>query len=229
MPKTDKYQLIVDYVDENAEWRGHEDLLASPPTSQEISEEFPDADSEMIRRAEESMTPWFTRGALYFRLRVTGLGDRAAAMYSLQKAARCDTDDVFFEGSRGLYDQFESQKALDRNLAAAKRHGFVPSKQAVYFPNLARFPGDPEAYVTRAQGRSHIKKVLEQRGWSCEGGINVAGRQPEDDPLDPKNCKPLGESIIRRRMKEMVQQDPGMSRRDRKELREKIVSKHGAK
>jgi hypothetical protein len=105
--------------------------------------------------------------------------------------------------------------------------GFVPPKNAIYFPNLARKKGDPEAYVTRAMGRSYIKKLLEKRGWESEGAVRVKGRQPENDPLDPKNCVPLADDIVKQYADKMIKQDPSLKRLKKSELREKVIAKHG--
>jgi hypothetical protein len=221
--------LIEKFLSQNPDWEKCPDLITNPPTAEELQAEFRDADPELIRRCDEWISTLVTRGAFYFRARMQGSSDRAAAMYSLQKTAAIDTDDVFFQGAKPLYDQFGSQQALNRTLRESKKRGFTPDKNAIYYPNLARFRGDPEAYVTRAMGRSYIRKLLEKRGWSAEGGVNVKGREPESDPLDAKNCKPLGEDIIRRRMKEELKNNPELARKNRSELRQAIIDRHGSK
>lgn len=210
-----------------AEFKKCPDLIVSPPSPEEIQEQWGDVDSSVLQRCYELVKQDITRGAQYWMMRQSGSNDRFAAMISLQSGPGLSTDDTFFHGQKPLYDQFGSQKHLDRYLQAAKKRGFTPSTNATYFPNLARFQGDPEAFVTRAQGRSYIRKLCERRGWACEGDINVNHREPESDPLASENCKPLGEDIIRDRAAEMVKKDPGLKRLNRTELREKIISNHG--
>jgi len=222
-------EKMKEYVQANTEWNKCLDYLLYPPDAQEILEKYPDADSEVLKMCEHYKNPYYSIGALYMRLRDEGSANRWAAMCSLQKGPVLSTDDTFFQGSKPLYDQFESQAHLDRYLKVSAQHGYTPDKNAVYFPSLARFRGDPEAYVTRAMGRSYIKKLLEKRGWSSEGGVNVKGRGPESDPLDAKNCIPLGEDIIRERAAVMQAKDPSLKRMNRRELREKIIEKHGMK
>lgn len=49
-----------------------------------------------------------------------------------------------------------------------------------YISGLARFPGDPEAWVS---GRDDIKRVIESRpGWSCEGTVNIDGKKNSPPP-----------------------------------------------
>lgn len=40
----------------------------------------------------------------------------------------------------------------------------------VYYPMLARFPGDPEAVCSN---RTEIKRLVKKRGWKCEGMVDV--------------------------------------------------------
>ena len=222
--------IIETFLAQNPDWSKYPDLITNPPTAEELQSEFKEVDTEILECCDEWIQRLVTRGAFYFRLRMEGKSDRAACMYALQKSARVETDDVFFQGSKPLYDQFGSQKALDRVLKVAGQHGHVPDKNAVYFPNLARFRGDPEAFVTRSMGPTYIRKLLDKRGWSAEGGVNVKGREPDSDPLDPKNCRPLGEDIIRRRMGEEIKKNPDLAQgKNRKDLRQRIIERHGSK
>ena len=218
----------VEFVANNPEWQANADLIYVPPTWDEIAESYEDASTDVLDRCMEFIGPMVTRGAMYIRLRKEGNSHNWAAMCALQKGPALSTDDTFFQGSKPLYDQFESQKHLDGYLKESAKRGFVPNKNAVYFPGIARFRGDPEAYVTRAQGRTYIKGLLERRGWACEGAVKTAHRQPEDDPLAARNCVRLADNIIIDRAKTMQKQDPSVKRMSRQALREKIIAEHGA-
>lgn len=205
------------------------DLIEAPPSRDELVDEWgSDVDSQVLERCLELIKPGITRGAQYWMMRYKGSTDKFSAMVSLQSGPGLNTDDTFFHGQKPLYDQFGSQRHLDRHLKAAKKRGFTPSPQSTYFSNIARFPGDPEAFVTRAQGRSYIRKLLEKRGWSCDGDIKVNGREPESDPLAPENCKPLADDLVRKRAASMIQKDPDLKRVNRTELRNRIIETHGA-
>lgn len=224
--------VIAEVIKDDPDWAVCPDMLVAPPDAGELRELYPDVSEGLASHCLEPVRAGASkvavaRGAFYCMMRMTGVSPRLAEMLAMQQGPGLDTDDTFFQGQKPLYDQFGSQKHLDRHLKTASQHGFTPSVNATYFPNLARFQGDPEAYVTRSQGRSYIRKLLEKRGWACEGGINVKGREPESDPLAPENCKPLGEDIIRSREAKMFQQDPSLKRVNRKELRERIIEKHG--
>ena len=203
------------------------DLIVDPPSPEEILERWGDVDRQLVDRCYELIKTQVTRGAQYWMMRASGSNDKFAAMVSLQSGPALSTDDTFFQGQKPLYDQFGSQKHLDRYIKAARARGFNPSPNSTYFSALARFPGDPEAFVTRAQGRSYIRKLCEKRGWACDGAVKVDHREPDSDPLAPENCKPLGEDIIRRREYQMTKQSPELKRMDRRELRASIIEKHG--
>lgn len=220
---------ISDFLKSNPEWKDSRDLIYAPPTADEIEKHFPDADEEILQRSGEMLSPFVTRGAQYYRMRQAGESDNLAAMVALRKGPVLSTDDTFFQGMGTLYDQFGSQQALNRTLAESKKRGFVPDKNAVYFPNLARFKGDPEAYVSRSQGRTYIRKLLERRGWESDGAVKVKGRGPEKDPYARENCIPLADDAIQQYSAKMIQKDPSLKRLSKREMREKVIEKHGPK
>jgi hypothetical protein len=213
------------FMEDHPEWSSCPDLVLYPPDRSELAEDYPELDGELLGKCLEVIRPGVTRGAVYSKMRLAGESHRLSEMVALQRCVGLDTDDVFFSGQKPLYDQFESQKHLDRYLAASKKRGFTPSVNSTYFPNLARFQGDPEAYVTRAQGRSYIRSLCEKRGWACEGGVTSSGRGPEVDPFE--TAPPLADSIVRDLGAKMVRKDPSLSRLDRRELREKVLHEHG--
>lgn len=229
MKKRSERETYDSFIKSNPQWEPHRDLIFAPPSEEELVENYPGVDREVASRCMERLSQFITRGAQYMMMRIEGESDRMAAMVALRKGPGLSTDDTFFHGMKPLYDQFESQKALDRVLDESKKRGFVPDKNSVYFPNLARFKGDPEAYVSRAQGRSYIKKLLEKRGWESDGAVKVKGREATSDPYDRKNRKLLGEDVISKYAGKMVEQDPSLKRISRQELREKVIEKHGPK
>lgn len=216
------------FLENHPEWHPFAHLVLAPPELDEVAEKFPEVRGSVLSQDPFDFTSFgVTRLALYVKLREEGQGHRWAEMISLQRGPVLSTDDTFFQGVPRLYEQFGSQKNLDRHLKAAKAHGFTPSPNAIYMPGLARFQGDPEAWVTRAMGRSYIKKLCEKRGWACEGAVNVKARDPENDPLDQKNCVPLANDIVNRIGKEMVRKDPSLQKKSKSELREMVIAKHG--
>jgi hypothetical protein len=221
---------IKEFLADNEDWRPVADLLMLPMDGEEIQAEFPDADSEVLSRCNEGIRIGefpIARGTIYVRSRRNGAGDRFAAVAALQRSASGMTDDVFFAGMPTLADQMGSKKKLDALVANCKKAGFTPNYRDVYQSGLARFPNDPQAIVSRSQGRSYIKSLCESRGWACEGGVNVAARQPESDPLAKENCIPLGKDLIRDNARKMIQDNPDLRHKPASELRQMVLDKHG--
>lgn len=208
----------------------HLDLIVAPPLPDEAVLEFPDAEETQVLKHSESGIVGFpgSRLAFYMVLRRRGESHRIAEMLAMQRAPRANTDDTFFSGMGTLLDSVDgNQKRLKKLVAAARRRGYEPSAGDAYFPNLADGEGDPDAFVSRSRGTSHIRKVCEKRGWECRGSVKVKAREPESDPY--LNRKPLGEDIIQRTAAVMMQKDPSLRSVPRRELRERIIDKHGQK
>jgi hypothetical protein len=104
-------------------------------------------------------------------------------MLASQSPPMSNTDREFLEGQ---HRQFEKQPRLGDELKrVAELHGQSTTGK-IYLGQLARFPGDPEAWV---DGRGDVKRICEQRGWSCDGAIQVAARG-EAPKLPSRKAKP---------------------------------------
>jgi len=108
------------------------------------------------------------------------------------------TDATFMAGK---HDQFANQQAQgDRYAERAREHGMTSVKGKRYMSQLARFPGDPEAWV---RGRGDVQRVCEQRGWGCEGAVKVAPVEKEkapataiaDDILESRANREIAETV----------------------------------
>lgn len=218
------HNVLQEFLSQHPEWIGHEDLLVSPPTAHEMKAEYPEAVG--CESDTDSGTIYgVTRRSLYFKLRRTGNSHRFADMVSCQRGPGLMTDSVFFAGMPKLQDQFVDDRQREKVIKIAKRHGYTPNPNDVYEPGLARFQGDPEAFVPPTGGRGYIRKLCESRGWACEGAVKVAHSAPKEDPFD---AKPLAEDLIQGHMRYAIAKNPGL-KKSKKELREKIIAKHGVK
>jgi len=132
------------------------------------------------------------------------------------------TDATFMKGRKMLGDQLQA-KDLKYRLAQARRAGYRPSPNDVYMPTIAEYAGDPKAFVPAGNARSHIKKVCENMGASCEEmGVKLGqSRETEAPKLAPK--------LIRQKAQEMIQKDPSLAKRSSGEIAELVVSKYGRK
>lgn len=229
------------FFEDNPDWLPFADLVALPPSKEEIRKEFKRSgvSREVLDRCMEVVREGggcVTRGAIYVRIRREDKGvrdaDRWATMLCLQAPPGLQTTDTFWSGRKTWVEHFGEEYANNIKAQFAKK-GINLTANQEYMPELVR-PGygphnpDPEAIVPFGGARSHIKKLCESRGWAAEGAVNVKHRQPESDPLADENCTPMGEDLIRSKGRVMLQDNPeafkGMSR---KEAREKILSVHG--
>lgn len=102
-----------------------------------------------------------------------------------------NTDSVFMEGTANGR-QFQDKPGLgDYYKKIAQAHGQdVVGKK--YISQLARFPGDPEAFIS---SRGDVQKVLEQRGWGSEGAVRIKKR-PID--VEPPPAVDVADDIVHR-------------------------------
>jgi len=143
-------------------------------------------------------------------------------MLAFQKAPRGHTDASFTQFRGTLEQQFAGDpEGLAQVVAAAKRQGYTPSYTDVYLPNLADSVGDPRAFV---KTRGELKKVCEERGLECTGTVNVKGRERREIP----NVR-LADDIAEAAVNDMIRENPDLSRKNRKELKEQVIEKHGGK
>ena len=213
------------FIIQHPEWVGHEDLLRYPPSHEAMAGEFPEA-SETSVDTDAPTSFGCTRRALYMRLRRTGQSHRFADMIACQAGPGLMTDSVFFSKMPKLQDQFVTDAQREKVLKIAQSHGYTPNMNDVYEPGLARFQGDPEAFVPPTGGRGYIKRLCERRGWECDGAVKVKHVMPDKDPME--KSVPLAENIVKRRMRSAIQQDPSLRKNQRK-LRQSIIDKHGVK
>ena len=85
-------------------------------------------------------------------------------------------------------------------LAVVARKARITPGSAHYFPQLARFPGDPEAFVS---SRDEIKRVLEKRGWSASGLVDYEPRSRDTE----REYKPA-DDLVNRYVEEHISANP---------------------
>lgn len=168
--------------------------------------------------------------AFYEMSREKGNTHKFAEMVATRKPPRAMTDRELFEGVGTLGKQFAGEEDnLEYLVRVAKAHGGSVGYNDVYMANLARFPGDPEAFVKPGGGRGQIKEFCERNGMECHGAVETKHRQPEEDPME--HCIPLGEDLVQEEIRNMHRRDPeGVEQRLKKdpiEVREEVIDRHG--
>tara|TARA_R110000824_G_scaffold6882_3_gene31606 strand:- start:12200 stop:12658 length:459 start_codon:yes stop_codon:yes gene_type:complete len=151
-----------------------------------------------------------------------------AEMMAFREGPRSMTDREFFEGQGTLAKQFEGdERALDKLVEHARAKGYTPNYNDVYVGGLAKYPGDPEAFISPSGGRGQIQQLCEKRGWECSGAVNVKHRQPETDPREKR--EKLGKDLTLRKMQQEIKKNPDKSRMNMRDLRDDVTDKHGGK
>lgn len=135
------------------------------------------------------------------------------------------TDAVFLANHGTLDKQFEGdERQLDAITKSAKKRGYNPNPNDTYIPTLARYPGDPLAFVPAGSPKSHIKKVCEATDRACEGDVTV-NRSPKEPPKSIR----LGEDLIQEEAAMRIAENPDEASKPKEQLRNEILDKHGAK
>lgn len=134
------------------------------------------------------------------------------------------TDSTFLANHGTLDKQFEGDdRQLEAVVEAARKRGYNPNPNDTYIPSLARYTGDPLAFVPAGNPRGHIKKVCEETDRACEGAVEVGRTQKE-----PEKTVPLAEDLIQEEAAIRISNDPSEGLKPDEQLRNEIIQDHGA-
>ena len=125
----------------------------------------------------------------YYRSVAEGCAPKLAEMLAARQPPGAVTDATFLAGHCNGNQFEDSPKRAEAMQYLAQRHG-VDTKGKVYLGQLAAYPGDPQAWVT---GRGAVERVCRQRGWGCEGAVNVPN--PDVKPNTKPKRKPLKQKL----------------------------------
>jgi hypothetical protein len=149
-------------------------------------------------------------------------------MLRSRRGPTLDTDTALFasHGScRTLADQFPNKQALDNLIKAARKQGYNPSPNDIYYSPIASRRGDPKAFISQANGgKARIRDACIANGLDCEGTVNVKAPRK-----DPKPDIPLAADLVRESVIQMVKRDPGLKRKPLRELQEAAIDRHAYK
>lgn len=157
--------------------------------------------------------------ARYVAHRLDGMAHFLAEMLAFQAPPQSKTDREFLRGHCNG-NQFEDTPWIGEAYKHLAQEAGVDPTGKVYLGQLARFPGDPEAWIT---GRGDVQRLCEERGWQCSGAVNVKA-----SPLEASPEVPIAEDIVsdmvERRLEKMDQGD--LQKVDLGELRHEVAEKH---
>ena len=145
-----------------------------------------------------------------------GCTPKLAEMLASRTPPMSNTDRELWEGHTNG-QQFEKAPGIGDYYKRQARVAGVDPKGKIYLSSLARYPGDPEAWV---DGRGDIKRVLDKRGWGAEGIVNAPVRKDDTPPALESGLDPtLVDDYVRERMNALPEGD----RADAGEIRESVV------
>lgn len=103
----------------------------------------------------------------YEMCREKGESHNMAKICAFRQSPGLRTDTTFL-ADRG--DPFDGDDARAKRCVAAARAGGVNPTGKTYIGGLAKYPGDPEAWI---DGKGDVRRVCAKRGWGCEGSVTV--------------------------------------------------------
>lgn len=128
----------------------------------------------------------------YFACLLEGTAPSLALMFATAQGPGLQTDSVFCSGGREE-DQYKDPRLREARQRAEKKG--VNTSGKIYMSGLARFPGDPTAWV---DGRGDVARICQERGWGCEGTVAVKG---DVELALAKSCDPLARAKLKEALK----------------------------
>jgi hypothetical protein len=158
--------------------------------------------------------------SLYEQSLRNGCSPKLAEMLAFRQAPGTKgTDRSFLEGRHNDLGFGKMRNDMQEfYVRRAKEHG-VSVEGKVYESGLARFPGDPKAWVSSV---GEVQAICREQNLTCTGAVEYQGHEVAPIP----DC-PLSEQLIRENMVETLAKEPG-KKRDLREVREEVIAKHGA-
>jgi len=142
-----------------------------------------------------------------------GVSEKLAEMFALQAPPMSKTDREFLEGHCNG-NQFAGQEAVGNALKGIAAEAGVNTTGRIYLEQLARFPGDPEGWVS---DRGDVKRRLEQRpGWSSKGMVDHQGERQA-----PKEVE-IAEDLVQQEVAEILTTVPDPHLVDTVDLSHKV-------
>ncbi len=233
---------IKEFLEDRPQYREHADLLVVPPTIQEVVDEFPEAACEsdlaegelrLAHGCHDGKGHGLTVLSLYLIARRNLATHEFAMILAMQKPPGIETNDTFWAG-RKRFDEVFGEDYANRIRSGLADKGINLGATGEYMPELVR-PGygpknpDPQAVVPFHGGRDYIRKLCEQRGWACNGAVNVKEREPLSDPHATENCHALHPKLVDQLAIQECRKNPDLQQKTKRELREMITERHGRK
>lgn len=159
--------------------------------------------------------------ARYEKMRRDGQSHSMAEMLAFQKPpGSINTDRTFMEAEMNNQQLDSMGKVRRENLLKKAKAAGVSISGKVYKTSLARYPGDPRAWVSDL---SDVKRVVEERNIDCEGHVSHKAYETA-----PRESQGLSDSAMRRLLNDAIEADPiaGTTAAGVERLQHEIVDRH---
>ena len=147
---------------------------------------------------------------------------RLREMLEAQKAPNGISDCTFMRDTANG-KQFEGNDSQGEHYRTVAESLGASTTGKKYLSGLARFPGDPEAWV---DSRGDVERVLNKRGWGCEGTVNV---KPSEAKEAPEAGPAMAPDLVDKYATEIAMRDPHPELVDMADLKEQVVDKMAPK
>lgn len=114
----------------------------------------------------------------YEKCRDEGTSHSLAEMFAFEQAPCGVSDGTFMRGTENGR-QFQGQQKMGNYYRHITEQKGGNTNGKKYLSGLAAYPGDPEAWVS---GRDDVRRILEKRGWGCEGTMSIKPRESIGEP-----------------------------------------------
>jgi hypothetical protein len=152
----------------------------------------------------ESVYPTISRDGViqgrYEAMRAEGQSHSIAEILATRSFPGVRTDATFLRGHVNG-SQFQDRPGLGDTYRAVAESEGLNTTGKVYLSGLAAYPGDPRAWVT---GRGDVERVCRERGWACDGAVQVAA----STYLDAKPEISVAPDIIESEVERLLEIDP---------------------
>ncbi len=143
-------------------------------------------------------------------------------MFASCTPPQCHTDNTLMNGGVENGRQFaKAEWAGDFYAKQAKKHGLKSTKGRIYMSRLAKFPGDPDAWIA---DKGDIQKLAEKRGMGINGyGLSI----PMRNDVEPEPGIDIADDIVDREVTDILAANPEVAptKKEKLDLREKVRNK----
>jgi hypothetical protein len=150
----------------------------------------------------------FAAQVRYWRMRQAGQSHNIAEVLATRSfPGTRGTDRSFMQGRALDGSQFEGlPDVVGRNYVAQAADAGVNPAGRYYCGSVARFPGDPRAWVGSI---NDVKRICEAEGWTARGAVNVEPPLYRDGYVPPETYE-VADELVERDVRAALLDDPGL-------------------